>query len=213
MKRILLFASVALLCCIGLSASAKGHVMKSPTCLLRTNTHVNVARVEFSDTATVVFLHAEGKAGESIGYMAKMFAYDETGERYALRNAKEIPYSIDSTGKLDIRLSFQPLPVQTRVFDVITEWPGSPLSFYGIGYDSKHKGTQSTTPPNTSAAEKALEESLWQSGTVAVRGRICGTDTMAVSPVVSFPYPSPCFTAKGTVWQSMRTARSSLARC
>lgn len=191
MKRIQLLASAVLLCCIGLSASAKGRVMKSPTCLLRTNTHVSVSRVEFTDTATVVFLHAEGKAGESIGHMAEIFAYDEDGERYALGNAREIPYHMDSTGRLDIRLSFQPLPVKTRVFDVITDWPGSPFSFYGIGYGAKRKPAARHTVQELSAAEKALEESLWQSGTVVVRGRIDGVDTMAVSPVVSFPYPCP----------------------
>lgn len=191
MKRIYLWASAALLCCIGLSASAKGRVMRSPTCLLRTNAHASVTRVEFSDTATVAFLQVKGEAGARWHCALPIFAYDEECNRYALQNAQGLDGCMDTTGKLDIRLSFQPLPVKTRVFDIITEWPGSPFSFYGIGYDAKHKPSALHTFQDLSAAEKALEESLMQSGTVVVRGRIGGVDTMAVRPVAAFRYPCP----------------------
>ena len=83
---------------------------------------VTIDKVVLSDTATVMYCTAKGKINSWFQFVPSTYLSDEEDARYPVKGAVgltlgEMLYS--KAGQLEFRLLFEPMPEDTKIFDLI----------------------------------------------------------------------------------------------
>lgn len=176
MKGILTSLLMALL---ALTAQArKPRVIENPQWISsNTGKSLTITRVELTDTATVLWFHSKYKPNKWIRISRAATLTDDSGRRYKARCGIGIKLSkrfyMPASGEADFKVSFDPLPRDTRAFDFIespADWkiwgihaPGEQLPQY----------TEATNRAD-SALRQTDEAAFFRRGTGVVCGRFLG---------------------------------------
>ena len=168
-----------LLACLTLTAQArKPKVIETPQWISsNTGKNLTITRVEFTDTATVLWFHSKYKPKNWIRISRNSTLTDDRGRRYKARCGIGIKLSkrfyMPASGEADFKVSFEPLPRNTRAFDFIespADWkiwgihaPGEELPQY----------TEATYRAD-SALRQTDEAAFFRRGTGVVCGRFHG---------------------------------------
>ena len=144
MKRILFLFSVvlsALTCCTNATDTTDSSVWNNPRADINTfngsnNWDLNITKVILGETETTIYLTAERYEGNSFTFAPETFLRvgDST---YSLLGIDGITpgqfFAVDKSGKRDIIMHFNPLPQDTKSFDLIeSETIPGPFNIYGI---------------------------------------------------------------------------------
>lgn len=82
---------------------------------------IDVTKVELSDTATTLYMHAEYSPGEWIRIDAKSQLVAEDGKTYPIKSGEGLTpgekFVMPTSAQHDFKLHFAPLPKDTRMFD------------------------------------------------------------------------------------------------
>lgn len=176
MKGILTSLLMALL---ALTAQArKPRVIENPQWISsNTGKSLTITRVELTDTATVLWFHGKYKPNKWIRISRNSTLTDDCGRRYKARCGIGIKLSkrfyIPASGEADFKVSFDPLPRDTRAFDFI-ESPAD-LKIWGIHAPGEQL-PQYTEAANRadSAMRKYDEAAFFRRGTGVICGRFLG---------------------------------------
>ena len=176
MKGILTSLLMALL---ALTAQArKPRVIENPQWISsNTGKSLTITRVELTDTATVLWFHSKHKPNNWIRISRNSTLTDDCGRRYKARCGIGIGLSkrfyIPASGEADFKVSFDPLPRDTRAFDFI-ESPAD-WKIWGIHAPGEQL-PQYTEAANRadSAMRKYDEAAFFRRGTGVICGRFLG---------------------------------------
>ena len=168
-----------LLACLTPTAQArKPKVIETPQWISsNTGKSLTITRVELTDTATVLWFHSKYKPKNWIRISRNSTLTDDRGRRYKARCGIGIKLSkrfyMPASGEADFKVSFEPLPRNTRAFDFIespADWkiwgihaPGEELPQY----------TEATYRAD-SALRQTDEAAFFRRGTGVVCGRFLG---------------------------------------
>ena len=176
MKGILTSLLMALL---ALTAQArKPRVIENPQWISsNTGKSLTITRVELTDTATVLWFHSKYKPNKWIRISRAATLTDDSGRRYKARCGIGIKLSkrfyMPASGEADFKVSFDPLPRDTRAFDFI-ESPAD-RKIWGIHAPGEQL-PQYTEAANRadSAMRKYDEAAFFRRGTGVICGRFLG---------------------------------------
>ena len=176
MKGILTSLLMALL---ALTAQArKPRVIENPQWISsNTGKSLTITRVELTDTATVLWFHSKYKPNKWIRISRAATLTDDSGRRYKARCGIGIKLSkrfyMPASGEADFKVSFDPLPRDTRAFDFI-ESPAD-WKIWGIHAPGEQL-PQYTEAANRadSAMRKYDEAAFFRRGTGVICGRFLG---------------------------------------
>ena len=135
--------------------------------------NIEIPKVEFGKEQTTLYFDFSHYTTTSFSFRSSTYLVDEEGKRYPIKSCKGFQldkgYNVKEDGVKEISISFEPLPVGTRVFDCI-EGPDLQLSFqfYGI----REKGQDWNVFPKKEVADNPFPESFFRMDTVYVTGRI-----------------------------------------
>ena len=135
--------------------------------------NIEIPKVEFGKEQTTLYFDFSHYTTTSFSFRSSTYLVDEEGKRYPIKSCKGFQldkgYNVKEDGVKEISISFEPLPVGTRVFDCI-EGPDLQLSFqfYGI----REKGQDWDVFPKKEVADNPFPESFFGMDTVYVTGRI-----------------------------------------
>lgn len=168
-----------LLTLLTLTAQArKPRVIKTPQWISsNTGKSLTITRVELSDTATVLWFHGKYKPKQWIRISRNSTLNDYSGRRYKARCGIGIKLSkrfyMPASGEADFKVSFDPLPRDTRAFDFI-ESPAD-WKIWGIHAQGEQL-PQYTEAANRadSALRKYDEAAFFRRDTGVVCGRFLG---------------------------------------
>ena len=170
-----------------------------------------IERVVLSDTATVVDFSVEDKPYSWFSMTSGAYLSDEKARRYALKGAVGLVlderFRMPKSGKAEFRLIFEPMPQDTRIFDLIEGKDASMRRWYGL-----HDGGYEPEFPVAMGAilSKRKVERMFRKGPAVVRGKIehyrsewgYGFVTAFVSQLGERPEqrPAALIQADGTFW-------------
>ena len=111
-------------CVMAAVAFGKGEVAYTRLQSLYSNAGMlEIEKVVLSDTATVVHFTARGKINSSFQFATSTYLSDEAGARYPVKGASGLevgkPCYIPKSGVAEFRLSFAPMPKDTKIFDLV----------------------------------------------------------------------------------------------
>lgn len=114
----------------------KDFVYKNPLSLYSNVEKLNVEKVVFSDTSTVLFCSYIGRTGSWMRLSPQTKLSDEQALEYPLRGTYGITLGeklyVPQNGKVSFQLNFAPLPKHTKVFDLIEGTDQNSFRIYGI---------------------------------------------------------------------------------
>ena len=115
---------------------------------------LDIAKVELSDTATVLYTDAYFRPHYWIKISSESYLQAD-GKKYALKGTQDIEadslFWMPETGEASFRLSFEPLPRDTRSFDFIESDCDDCFKLFGIDLTGKTEATvPSDIPPKSS---------------------------------------------------------------
>ena len=176
MKGILTSLLMALL---ALTAQArKPRVIENPQWISsNTGKSLTITRVELTDTATVLWFHSKYKPNKWIRISRAATLTDDSGRRYKARCGIGIKLSkrfyMPASGEADFKVSFDPLPRDTRAFDFI-ESPAD-WKIWGIHAPGERlpRYTEAANRAD-SAMRKYDEAAFFRRGTGVICGRFLG---------------------------------------
>lgn len=103
---------------------------------------VTIDKVVLSDTATVMYCTAKGKINSWFQFVPSTYLSDEEDARYPVKGAVGLTLGekcyIPKAGQLEFRLLFEPMPEDTKIFDLIEGTEKDMFRIYGI-HDAKAK--------------------------------------------------------------------------
>lgn len=103
---------------------------------------LDIAKVELSDTATVLYTDAYFRPHYWIKISSESYLQAD-GKKYALKGTQGIEadslFWMPETGEASFRLSFEPLPRDTRSFDFIESDCDECFKLFGIDLTGKQK--------------------------------------------------------------------------
>lgn len=130
-------------------------------------------RVEFTDTATVVWFNITGAPYSYVRLPESFFACGEDGKRYNVQNvygpAADGKIWMKSEGKAEFKVLFKSLPANTKSFDILSGYDDSRLCFLGI----HDKGDKLKTRPAEEAVDnEEVSADRYAPGTAVILGKI-----------------------------------------
>lgn len=156
----------------------KPRVIENPQWIsANTGKSLTLTRVELTDTATVLWFHSKYKPNNWIRISRAATLTDDSGRRYKARCGIGIKLSkrfyMPASGEADFKVSFDPLPRDTRAFDFI-ESPAD-WKIWGIHAPGEQL-PQYTEAANRadSAMRKYDEAAFFRRGTGVICGRFLG---------------------------------------
>ena len=136
---------------------------------------LDVEKVVLSDRATAIHFTATGKINAWFSFAPTTYLSDEKGARYSVKGAEGLELGkkcyIPKAGKTGFCLFFEPMPKETRIFDLIEGGEPGMFHIYGL-HDAEAKVKIPVAEEATDAEETA--ESMFRPGKAVVRGRIEG---------------------------------------
>lgn len=136
---------------------------------------LDVEKVVLSDTATVIHFTATGKVNAWFSFAPTTYLSDEKGARYSVKGAEGLELGekcyVPKAGKTGFCLFFEPMPKETRIFDLIEGGEPGMFHIYGL-HDAEAKVKIPVAEEATDTEETA--ESMFRPGKAVVRGRIEG---------------------------------------
>ncbi|MCD8317887.1 MAG: hypothetical protein LUC45_03100, partial [Paraprevotella sp.] len=134
---------------------------------------IHVNKVVLSDTATIMYCTARGKINSWFQFVPSTYLSDEEAVRYPVKGAVGLALGekcyIPKAGHLEFRLLFEPMPQDTKLFDLIEGTDKDMFRIYGI-HDAKAKVKIPEAKDEIDAEETS--EKMFQKGDVVVRGKI-----------------------------------------
>lgn len=134
---------------------------------------VGIDKVVLSDTATVMYCTAKGKINAWFQFSPSTYLSDEEDARYPVKGAVGLALGekchIPKAGLLEFRLLFEPMPKDTKIFDLIEGTDKDMFRIYGI-----HAAKTKVKIPEAKEVMDAEEtsEKMFQKGKAVVRGKI-----------------------------------------
>lgn len=134
---------------------------------------VAIDKVVLSDTATVMYCTAKGKINAWFQFSPSTYLSDEEDARYPVKGAVGLALGekcyIPKAGLLEFRLLFEPMPKDTKIFDLIEGTDKDMFRIYGI-----HAAKAKVKIPKAKEVMDAEEtsEKMFQKGKAVVRGKI-----------------------------------------
>ena len=180
------FVIYCILCIWGLYASAK---TSSYEALFMSHNSISLDEVVFSDSATVVRLSYTGTPYSWIKLSPSTYASDEECNRHKVIRTEGIKLGerlwLGDDGKVSFTLSFDPLPKNTKIFDVIEGDMLGGFYLYGI-----HKtGAKLRFPELEEFVNNAeVEEQLFVPDTAVVRVQIRDYDRHTMPSMMRLEY-------------------------
>lgn len=153
----------------------KPRYMERPEWILsNAGKELTVTGVEFTDTATVVSFHSEYKPNNWIRIAAASTLTGDDGKKYAARHGIGITlakrFYMPESGKADFKVSFEPMPRNTRFVD-FSEGPDG-WTVWGIhGQGTRLPKMKNDAPDDMRITD---ESTFFRRGTGVVRGRFTG---------------------------------------
>ena len=136
---------------------------------------VAIDKVVLSDTATVMYCTAKGKINSWFQFAPSTYLSDEEDARYPVKGAVGLTLGekcyIPRAGQLEFRLLFEPMPEDTKIFDLIEGTDKDMFRIYGI-HDAKAKIKIPEAKEEIDAEETS--EKMFRKGKAVVRGKIEG---------------------------------------
>lgn len=125
---------------------------------------LDIAKVELSDTATVLYTDAYFRPHYWIKISSESYLQAD-GKKYALKGTQGIEadslFWMPETGEASFRLSFEPLPQDTRSFDFIESDCDECFKLFGIDLTGKTEATPpSDIPAEVIRATETISSSL-----------------------------------------------------
>lgn len=121
---------------------------------------LDIAKVELSDTATVLYTDAYFRPHYWIKISSESYLQAD-GKKYALKGTQGIEadslFWMPETGEASFRLSFEPLPRDTRSFDFIESDCEDCFKLFGIDLTGK---TEATVPSDIPAEAIRMTEAI-----------------------------------------------------
>ena len=133
----IIIAALVLLNIAAMAAGRQNTVMWNDvkTVLNATNS-LDIKKVELTDTAAILTVHAQYAPGGKIQIAAGSFLRDMQGRKYELRGADGIVpgkwLTLSDTGECDFILRFAPMPVNTVMFDFLESEADDAWKLFGI---------------------------------------------------------------------------------
>ena len=143
---------------------------------------LDISKVELSDTATVLYTDAYFRPHYWIKISSESYLQAD-GKKYALKGTQGIEadslFWMPETGEASFRLSFEPLPRDTRSFDFIESDCNECFKLFGIDLTGKTEATvPSDIPAEVIRANEAVPSSLpaplFKMGETAVHVHLSG---------------------------------------
>lgn len=143
---------------------------------------LDIAKVELSDTATVLYTDAYFRPHYWIKISSESYLQAD-GKKYALKGTQGIEadslFWMPETGEASFRLNFEPLPRNTRSFDFIESDCDDCFKLFGIDLTGKTEATvPSDIPAEVIHANEAVPSSLpaplFKMGETAVHVHLSG---------------------------------------
>ena len=143
---------------------------------------LDIAKVELSDTATVLYTDAYFRPHYWIKISSESYLQAD-GKKYALKGTQGIEadslFWMPETGEASFRLNFEPLPRNTRSFDFIESDCDDCFKLFGIDLTGKTEATvPSDIPAEVIRANEAVPSSLpapiFKMGETAVHVHLSG---------------------------------------
>lgn len=134
---------------------------------------VGIDKVVLSDTATVMYCTAKGKINAWFQFSPSTYLSDEEDARYPVKGAVGLALGekcyIPKAGLLEFRLLFEPMPKDTKIFDLIEGTDKDMFRIYGI-----HAAKTKVKIPEAKEVMDAEEtsEKMFRKGKAVVRGKI-----------------------------------------
>ena len=167
---------------------------------------VAIDKVVLSDTATVMYCTAKGKINSWFQFAPSTYLSDEEDARYPVKGAVGLTLGekcyIPRAGQLEFRLLFEPMPEDTKIFDLIEGTDKDMFRIYGI-HAAKAKIKIPEAKEEIDAEETS--EKMFRKGKAVVRGKIEGysrdwnkgvllfdVSFLGQGRVVPFPISRPC---------------------
>lgn len=167
---------------------------------------VAIDKVVLSDTATVMYCTAKGKINAWFQFAPSTYLSDEEDARYPVKGAVGLTLGekcyIPKAGQLEFRLLFEPMPKDTKIFDLIEGTDKDMFRIYGI-HDAKAKVKIPEAKEEIDAEETS--EKMFRKGKAVVRGKIEGysrdwnkgvllfdVSFLGQGGIVPFPISRPC---------------------
>lgn len=134
---------------------------------------VGIDKVVLSDTATVMYCTAKGKINAWFQFSPSTYLSDEEDARYPVKGAVGLALGekcyIPKAGLLEFRLLFEPMPKDTKIFDLIEGTDKDMFRIYGI-HAAKTKVKIPEAKEEIDAEETS--EKMFRKGKAVVRGKI-----------------------------------------
>lgn len=122
-KRIAMMATLMLLPLLAVTmlAAKKPTVWDDPKTMYANTRTINVTKVELSDTAATLYVHARYQPNEWIRIDSKSQLVDGDGKTYPIKSGEGLvpgeKFFMPASGQYDFKLHFAPLPKGTKMFD------------------------------------------------------------------------------------------------
>ena len=169
----LLFAS---LCCAPGAAARGVRAFVRPVAIGASTTTIHIAKVEFTDTATVVSFYGKNKPGTQMTFAKGTYLLGEDGGKYKVLRGEGMTlgeyYATPQSGESSFKVLFEPLPRKTRFFDLIEGNSSRAYCFYGV-----HEAGKAPKMPKERdrfVMTPELEREFFKADTACVKGRIEG---------------------------------------
>jgi len=173
MKRYIFFLLIALFCQVQMMAQT---TFCHPLCVCDygyVEDTFRIQKVELTDTATLIYIKKTVKEDASIFLKQTCYLEDDKGTTYYIKGADGVNIQKEDMVTLvkapTFTLSFQPLPVETKVFDLHGGNMMHDFHIYGI-HDKSY--TISTATEAEQVSSEFLQSELSHQGTVCVKGHI-----------------------------------------
>ena len=191
-----------LLCSLLLFITGSVHAMKweRPDVIYSNFENLKVEKVVFSETATSVEFRLEAAANTKIRMRSSLYASDEQGLRYPVLNTEGI--RLDSLmqiteGKpIAFTVHFAPMPVKTKVFDVIE---GKQLHHFRIIGIHEHGKALKLKKPKDAIDQAEIADHWFIPSTAVICGRIHDYDEESMPHEVTVCYNCKQFHAKNEI--------------
>lgn len=162
------------------AAHKKTTVWEKPVMMYANTGAIEVTRVEFADTATLLYMHAEYTPKEWIRIAAESRLTDADGKTYRLTSADGIvpgkKFFMPDNGETDFTLRFAPMPKGTKMMDFAEGEAKDDWRIFGIHDDSfsPEIGVPKELKEKTYDADETLPVTRYAPGKVKVRFKAYG---------------------------------------
>jgi hypothetical protein len=160
---------------------------------LRENEQIDCVKTD--KKATTLYFCAKGDSGTWEKFLSCSYLIDEKGKRHKIVGTKNIQLDkktyLGKKHQLNFRVAFEPLPVGTKRFDLITDaYINGGGAYYGI----REKGTSLIDPNAIDTlgthrdVEKFFPDSIFKEDSVSISGQIENLDALKKDTVKLYLY-------------------------